>query len=120
MKSRRSGSEARVIRIEVEHERAWCGAERLELTPKAFAVLRYLVEHPQRLIAKDDLMAAVWRDVIVSDAALTSCIRDLRQALGDSSRVPRYIETVHRRGFRFIGPVEPSGPPSRSAEPRPS
>jgi DNA-binding winged helix-turn-helix (wHTH) protein/predicted ATPase len=118
MTSRRSKSEARAIRIEVEHERAWCGAERLELTPKAFAVLRYLVEHPQRLITKDDLLAAVWRDVIVSEAALTSCIRDLRQALGDSSRAPRYIETVHRRGFRFIGPIEPSGHRSQGAEPR--
>ena len=50
-------------------------------------------------------MASVWRDAIVSDAALTTCIRDLRRALGDSSDTPRYIETVHRRGFRFIGPV---------------
>ena len=49
--------------------------------------------------------AAVWGDTVVSEAALTSCIRDLRKALADSSRTPRYIETVHRRGFRFIGPV---------------
>ena len=93
------------VRIEAENESAWCGERRLELTPRVFAVLRHLVQHPQRLITKDDLLAAVWRDAIGSDAALASCIRDLRKALGDSSEAPRYIETVHRRGFRFIGPI---------------
>src|SRR6185503_2014178 len=93
------------VRIDPDNEWAWCGERRLDLTPRAFAVLRHLVEHPQRLITKDDLLATVWRDAIVSDAALASCIRDLRRALGDSSNAPRYIETVHRRGFRFIGPV---------------
>ena len=77
------------VRIEAENESAWCGERRLQLTPRAFAVLRHLVEHPQRLITKDDLLATVWRDAIVSDAALASCIRDLRKALGDSSEAPR-------------------------------
>ena len=93
------------VRIEAENEWAWCGERRLDLTPKAFAVLRHLVEHAGRLITKEELLSAVWGDTIVSDAALASCIRDLRKALGDSSRTPRYIETVHRRGFRFIGPI---------------
>jgi DNA-binding winged helix-turn-helix (wHTH) protein/predicted ATPase len=93
------------VRIESANEWAWCGSERLDLTPRTFAVLRHLVEHPQRLITKDDMLAAVWGETTVSDAALTSCIRDLRQALNDSARTPRYIETVHRRGFRFIGPI---------------
>jgi len=93
------------VRIEAENEWAWCGARRLELTPRAFAVLRHFVEHPGRLITKEELLTTVWRDAIVSDAALASCIRDLRKALGDSSHAPRYIQTVHRRGFRFIGPV---------------
>src|SRR5262245_33322090 len=96
------------LRIEAENEWAWCGEQRLTLTPRNFAVLRYLVERAGRLITKDELLATVWRDVIVSEAALASCIRDLRSALGDSSRGPRYIETVHRRGFRFIGPVAPA------------
>ena len=93
------------IRIDAGNEAAWCGERRLELTPRVFAVLRHLVEHPNRLITRDDLLARVWRDTIVSDAALASCIRDLRRALGDSSDMPRYLETVHRRGFRFIGPI---------------
>jgi len=110
------------VRIEPSNEWAWCGEQRLQLMPRAFAVLRHLVEHAGRLVTKDELLATVWRDAIVSDAALASCIRDLRRALGDSSEAPRYIETVHRRGFRFIGPrdsqqsgSEAGGLPPRAA-----
>ena len=102
------------VRIEAANEWAWCGGRRLRLTPRAFAVLRHLVEHPQRLITKEDFFTVVWRDVIVGEAALASCIRDLRKALADSSRGPRYIETVHRRGFRFVGPVARAGAPADS------
>jgi len=122
--SRTRPEDPREVRIEAENEWAWCGARRLELTPRAFAVLRHLVEHRGRLITKEELFTTVWRDAIVSDAALSSCIRDLRKALGDSSGAPRYIQTVHRRGFRFIGPVarptaivgpaDSTAPPDRS------
>ena len=107
------------VRIDPDNEWAWCGERRLELTPRAFAVLRHLVENPQRLITKERLLDTVWRDTIVSDAALASCIRDLRRALGDSSETPVYIQTVHRRGFRFIGPIGASsaGSTPRSATP---
>jgi DNA-binding winged helix-turn-helix (wHTH) protein/predicted ATPase len=98
-------ADAPAVRIEAENERAWRGEQRLQLMPKAFAVLRHLVDHAGQLITKEELLTRVWRDAIVSDAALTTCIRDLRRALGDSSDTPRYIETVHRRGFRFIGPI---------------
>ena len=106
------------VRIEVENEWAWCGDRRLELTPKAFALLRHLVEHAGRLITKDELLSTIWRDTIVSDAALASAVRDVRKALEDSSRSPRYIQTVHRRGFRFIGPV--ARPPAPAAAERTS
>src|SRR6185295_18186063 len=114
--SRTRSDDHPAIRIEPENEWAWCGARRLTLAPRAFAVLRHLVEHPGRLITKDELLTTVWRDTIVSDAALASGIRDLRRALGDSSGAPRYIQTVHRRGFRFIGPV--TRPPATAAAPR--
>ena len=111
MKPSRTG-DAPAVRIEAENECAWRGEQRLQLMPKAFAVLRHLVDHAGRLITKEELLTRVWRDAIVSDAALTTCIRDLRRALGDSSDTPRYIETVHRRGFRFIGPIAGPTPPS--------
>ena len=99
-----SGAPA-AVRIDERTGWAWCGERRLDLSPKAFAVLRHLVGHPLALVTKDDLFAAGWGDVVVGEATRTSCIRDLRKALRDASRTPRYIETVHRRGFRFIGPV---------------
>jgi DNA-binding winged helix-turn-helix (wHTH) protein/predicted ATPase len=103
--SRLRPEDAPEIRIEAANEWAWCGARRLTLAPRAFAVLRHLVERQGRLVTKEELLTTVWRDAIVSDAALASSIRDLRRALEDSSASPRYIQTVHRRGFRFIGPV---------------
>src|SRR5262245_24616008 len=108
------------IRIEPDTGWAWRGNDRLDLTPKAFAVLRHLIEHPQHLITKDEILAAAWGETVVSEAALTSCIRDLRKALDDSSRAPRYIETVHRRGFRFIGPVGTARTAAPGPRPAPS
>jgi DNA-binding winged helix-turn-helix (wHTH) protein/TolB-like protein len=67
------------------------------LRPKSFDVLRYLVEHPRRVIGKDELIKAVWPDVIVTDESLTRCISDVRHALGDASQ--QIIKTVPRRGY---------------------
>src|SRR5262249_54505530 len=70
---------------------------------------------------KDELLATIWRDAVVSDAALASAIRDVRKALQDSSQAPRYVQTVHRRGFRFIGPVAtPTAPFAAGAATGPS
>jgi DNA-binding winged helix-turn-helix (wHTH) protein len=75
------------------------------VTPKAFAVLQHLAERPGQLVSKKDLLAAVWPNVFVGDAVLKTTIRDIRRALGDDSQTPRFIETAHRRGYRFIAPV---------------
>src|SRR6516162_4805728 len=83
----------------------WRGTEALHLTPKAFAVLRVLLAHPGRLVTKDELWQSVWPGIAVSDAALTVCIREIRQRLHDDARAPRVIETVHRRGYRLIAPT---------------
>jgi pimeloyl-ACP methyl ester carboxylesterase/DNA-binding winged helix-turn-helix (wHTH) protein len=72
------------------------------LTPKAFAVLQHLVAHPGRLFSKQELLEAVWPGVFVGDAVLKVTIREVRKALGDDAHSPRYIETAHRRGYRFI------------------
>jgi DNA-binding winged helix-turn-helix (wHTH) protein len=92
------------FRLDVANEQLWQGEQALALTLKAFAVLRYLAERPGQLVTKDALFQAVWPETVVSDAALTVCIRELRQALGDNTKASQYIETVHRRGYRFIGP----------------
>jgi DNA-binding winged helix-turn-helix (wHTH) protein len=76
--------------------------ERVLLAPKAFGVLRYLVEHPNRLVTHSELIEALWPDTFVQPAVLSSHIRDLRSALGDNPKNPRFIETLARRGYRFI------------------
>src|SRR5262245_9374099 len=92
------------------------GKQVVKLTPKAFATLSYFVAHPGQLVTKEDLFAAVWRQTVVSEATLTSYIQELRRALRDAATKPRYIETVHRRGYRFIAPVAASAAPGPSAE----
>jgi TolB-like protein/DNA-binding winged helix-turn-helix (wHTH) protein/Tfp pilus assembly protein PilF len=83
----------------------WRGVQEVKLMGKAFAVLRYLVGHPGQLATKDDLFAAAWPETVVSEATLVSCIQELRQALRDDAKKPRYIETAHRRGYRFVAAV---------------
>src|SRR5262245_43003490 len=93
------------FRLDLPNERVWREQEVLKLGRKAFAVLRYLVEHPGQLVSKEALFAAVWPEVVVGDAALTVCIRELRRVLRDDSKASQYIETVYGRGYRFIGTV---------------
>jgi DNA-binding winged helix-turn-helix (wHTH) protein/tetratricopeptide (TPR) repeat protein len=90
------------------------GSEPIALKPKAFAVLRYLVERPRCLVTKQELLSALWPDVHVGDAALKTQLKEIRSALQDDARAPMFIETAHRRGYRFIAAVEPilATPPS--------
>jgi len=84
------------------------GSEAVPLAPKAFALLQLLAGQSGRLIAKQELLTAVWPGVFVGDAVLKSTIREVRKALGDDSHEPRFIETAHRRGYRFIAALEPA------------
>ena len=78
------------------------GGQAVSLRPKAWALLSYLAERPGLLVTKEDLHGAVWGDTVVSDDTLTHTLAELRHALRDDARTPRFIETVHRRGVRFI------------------
>jgi DNA-binding winged helix-turn-helix (wHTH) protein/tetratricopeptide (TPR) repeat protein len=81
------------------------GSETIKLRPKAFAVLEHLVSKPGELVSKEDLIGAVWQDTFVGDAVLKVAIRQIREALSDDPKSPRFIETAHRRGYRFIGEI---------------
>jgi DNA-binding winged helix-turn-helix (wHTH) protein/Flp pilus assembly protein TadD len=105
-----------------------CGAFRLMkdgepigLSPKVLDLLRYLLDRPATLVTKDELFKAVWPDVIVTDNALTQAVSELRQALADDASKPEYVQTVARRGYRFIAPVSAHAstatPPSIAPEP---
>jgi TolB-like protein/DNA-binding winged helix-turn-helix (wHTH) protein len=78
----------------------------IALRPKSFALLQYLVTHPARLVSKDELLAAVWPDVVVTEDSLTRCISEIRAALGDADA--RAIRTISRRGYLFDTPVVPA------------
>ena len=91
------------FRLDLSGERLWREDHVLALRPKTFAVLRYLLEHPGKLITNDELLKTVWSDVVVDESMPRLCIRELRQALGDDAKQPRFIETQPRRGYRWIG-----------------
>src|SRR2546425_6299100 len=102
------------LRLDSANEWVWHGEQRLPLTPKAFAVLRYLVDHPGRVVTKEEVLRAVWPDTVVSEWALTTCIRKIRKALGEEAGAPQYIATVHRRGHPVIAPPTTAHPVQRS------
>jgi DNA-binding winged helix-turn-helix (wHTH) protein/tetratricopeptide (TPR) repeat protein len=79
--------------------------ERISLTPRAFGVLRYLVEHSGRLITHDELLNALWPDTFVQPEVLKSHILDVRSVLGDHPKNPKFIETLPKRGYQFIAAV---------------
>jgi TolB-like protein/DNA-binding winged helix-turn-helix (wHTH) protein len=78
----------------------------IALRPKSFALLQYLVTHPARLVRKDELLAAVWPDVVVTEDSLTRCISEIRVALGDTGA--QAIKTISRRGYLFDALVVPA------------
>ena len=81
------------------------GNSSISLTPKAFDVLFFLVQNPNRLVSKEELLRAVWGDTFVEDGNLTQYISHLRKALGDNSEDARLIVTIARKGYQFAGEV---------------
>ena len=79
------------------------------VSPKVIDLLLYLVARPSVLVSKDELFKALWPDVAVTDNALTQAVSELRQSLGDDPSNPTYVQTVARRGYRFIAPVQIDG-----------
>ncbi|HEV8659297.1 MAG TPA: winged helix-turn-helix domain-containing protein [Thermoanaerobaculia bacterium] len=82
------------------------GNERVALEPKVFALLSYLIAHRGRLVARQELIDALWPDAHVTDASLSQAIASLRTALGDHPRNPQYLETLPRRGYKFVAEVK--------------
>jgi adenylate cyclase len=91
-------------------------AGQIKLRPKSFEVLRYLAEHAGQTVTKDELIAAIWPDVTVTEESLTRCISDIRLAIGDQAQ--RIVKTLPKRGYLLEGPVsrdaKAPAPPPRS------
>jgi DNA-binding winged helix-turn-helix (wHTH) protein/alpha-beta hydrolase superfamily lysophospholipase len=81
------------------------GADAVSIAPQVFDLLVYLVRNRERVVSKDDLIAAIWNGRIVSDGALTTRLNIVRSAIGDSGEEQRLIKTLPRKGFRFVGTV---------------
>src|SRR5688500_1159916 len=83
---------------------------RLKLRPQAFRVLRLLASRSGDLVTREEIQKEIWSadDVVDFDQGLNFCIRQIRSALSDDADVPRFVETVPRRGYRFIAPVQTS------------
>jgi DNA-binding winged helix-turn-helix (wHTH) protein/predicted ATPase len=108
------------FRFDARTGQLWRDGSELKLTPRAGAVLHLLAERAQELVTKQDLSDRVWGGMAVGDDALTSCIQELRGALGDDARRPRYIETRHRRGYRLMVPATTVSDKSEAAAPAPT
>jgi predicted ATPase/DNA-binding winged helix-turn-helix (wHTH) protein len=103
--------------FDMTHNRLWWGEDGIALRPRSLAVLRYLLEHPGRLVSKAELRQHIWGATHVTDTVLRVCIRDIRAVLQDSAVAPQYLETVGQQGYRFLlgdvqepPPLQTTGP----------
>src|SRR5438094_10515716 len=99
------------FRLDVHNQQLWRGSQALALRPKTFAVLQYLVTHVGQVATQDALLDAVWGSTAVSETVVRNSIRELRTILGDTAQHPQFIQTVHRRGYRFIASVTAADTP---------
>ena len=101
-------------RVEPSTDALYQGRRKVHLQPKIMEMLLFLVEHRDRVVSKEEILAAVWPDTFVAEVALTRCISQLRRALDDDTRNPRFIETIPKKGYRIVAPVgRPAAAPTR-------
>ncbi|MDX2171395.1 MAG: winged helix-turn-helix domain-containing protein, partial [Deltaproteobacteria bacterium] len=90
-------------RLDVVEAKLWRGNQAIALQPRPFAVLSYLAARPGVVVGRDELITQLWSGTHVTKAVLKVAVRAVREALDDPAASPRYIETVGREGYRFIG-----------------
>ena len=93
-------------RLDLQNEQLWRADDLIPLRAKPFALLRYMAENPARLVLHEELRKAIWPTTYVSEGVLRVYLREVRAALEDNSESPRFIETIARRGYRFLAEVE--------------
>src|SRR4051794_16856463 len=91
--------------LDVGERRLLRHGQTVQLTPKAFDTLLYLVSHSGHVVEKDELLSAIWPDTFVEEATLAQNIFTLRRALGQGRDTEQYIETIPKRGYRFVASV---------------
>src|SRR5260221_2531914 len=116
----RTGAEMKVFepfRLDPVNHCLWRAEERVLLTPKAFDVLRYLVDHADRLVPQDEILEALWPETYVNPEGIRKYILEIRKVLGDRPDHPTFIETLPKRGYQFIAPVSEERTIARSGVP---
>ncbi len=108
------------FRLDSANHCLWRGQDQIALTPKAFSVLSYLVDHAGQLVSQRDLLDTLWPNVFVQPGILKTHILDLRNSLGDNPKKPIYIQTLPRLGYRFIGAVREVEDPHHKFESAPN
>src|SRR5256885_892628 len=98
------------FRLDVVNHCVWNGEDRVTLTPKAFDVLRYLVEHSDRMVTQDEILGALWPETYVNPEVIKKYVLGIRKALGDRHDKPEFIETFPRRGYQFVAAVTEVSP----------
>ena len=98
-----------VYHLDTANECLWRKNQKIDLDPKAFAVLRYLVENPGRIVTKAELLNTVWSGNYVGESVIKFQISRIRAKLREAKKIPRFIETVHCRGYRFVGQLRTQG-----------
>ena len=93
------------FRLDTTNHCLWRGDERVSLTPKAFDLLRYLVEHADRLVTQEEILEALWTDTFVNQEVVKKYILGIRKVLGDRPDKPEFIRTFPKRGYQFVAPV---------------
>src|SRR4030088_1354513 len=95
----------KTFRLDTANHILWRDGDRVPLPPKAFDVLAYLVEHAGRVVTQDEILEALWAETYVNPELLRKYILEIRKALGDRPDKPEFIETLPKRGYRFVASV---------------
>src|SRR5215469_7951601 len=95
----------KTFHLDTANHLLWRNGVRVPLAPKAFDLLAYLVEHAGRVVTQDEILEALWSETYVNPEVLRKYILEIRRTLGDRPDEPEFIETLPKRGYRFVAPV---------------
>jgi DNA-binding winged helix-turn-helix (wHTH) protein/tetratricopeptide (TPR) repeat protein len=104
------------FRLDITNQCLWRGDERVSLAPKAFDLLRYLVDHADRLVTQEEILEALWADTFVNQEVVKKYILGIRKVLGDRHDKPEFIRTFPKRGYQFVAPIIEDRPTSTVKE----
>src|SRR5580700_4327301 len=93
------------FRLDTVNHLLWRNGDRVPIAPRGFDVLAYLIEHAGRVVTQEEILEALWPETYVNPEVLRKYIQEIRKALGDRPDNPQFIETLPKRGYRFVAPV---------------